>query len=92
MPWGLRSTATQFAPFVFNGLCRRFESWEKSADVDSLAGTIIERINPDAEAVNLDVFCPHDSVDELNVMDEHYYASSFSIKKLQRRIEMPSIF
>ena len=20
-------TATQFAPFVFNGLCRRFESW-----------------------------------------------------------------
>lgn len=68
-------TATQFAPFVFNGLCRRFESWEKSADVDSLAGTIIERINPDAEAVNLDVFCPHDSVDELNVMCSYSFVN-----------------
>lgn len=61
-------TATQFAPFVFNGLCRGVASWEKSADVDSLAGTIIERVNPDAEAVNLDDLCPLDSIDELNVM------------------------
>lgn len=61
-------TAIQFAPFVFNGLCRGVESWQQSADVDSLAGTIIERVNPDAKAVNLDVFCPLDSVDELNVM------------------------
>lgn len=61
-------TATQFAPFVFNGLCRGVESWQQSADVDSLAGTIIERVNPDAEAVNLDDFCPLDSIDELNVM------------------------
>ena len=61
-------TATQFAPFVFYGLCRGVESWQQSADVDSLAGTIIERVNPDAEAVNLDDFCPLDSIDELNVM------------------------
>lgn len=61
-------TATQFAPFVFNGLCRGVESWQQSADVDSLAGTIIERVNPDAEAVNLDDLCPLDSIDELNVM------------------------
>ena len=61
-------TATQLAPFVFNGLCRGVESWRQSADVDSLAGTIIERVNPDAEAVNLDDFCPLDSIDELNVM------------------------
>ncbi len=61
-------TATQFAPFVFNGLCRGVESWQHSADVDSLAGTIIERVNPDAEAVNLDDLCPLDSIDELNVM------------------------
>ena len=61
-------TATQFAPFVFNGLCRGVESWQQSADVDSLAGTIIERVNPDAEAVNLDELCPLDSIDELNVM------------------------
>lgn len=61
-------TATQFAPFVFNGLCRGVESWQQSADVDSLAGTIIERVDPDAEAVNLDVFCPLDSIGELNVM------------------------
>ena len=61
-------TATQFAPFVFNGLCRGVESWQQSADVDSLAGTIIDRVNPDAEAVNLDDLCPLDSIDELNVM------------------------
>ena len=61
-------TATQFAPFVFNGLCRGVESWQQSAAIDSLAGTIIEHANPDADAVNLDVFCPLDSVDELNVM------------------------
>ena len=61
-------TATQFAPFVFNGLCRGVESWQQSADVDSLAGTIIERVNPDAEAVNLDDLCSLDSIDELNVM------------------------
>lgn len=61
-------TATQFASFVFNGLCRGVESWQQSADVDSLAGTIIERVNPDAEAVNLDDLCPLDSIDELNVM------------------------
>lgn len=61
-------TATQFAPFVFNGLCRGVKSWQQSADVDSLAGTIIERVDPDAEAVNLDVFCPLDSIGELNVM------------------------
>ena len=61
-------TATQFASFVFNGLCRGVESWQQSADVDSLAGTIIERVNPVAEAVNLDGFCPLDSIDELNVM------------------------
>lgn len=61
-------TATQFAPFVFNGLCRGVESWQQSADVDSLAGTIIERVNPDAEAVNLDDLCPLDSIDELNVL------------------------
>ena len=61
-------TATQFAPFVFNGLCRGVESWQQSTDVDSLAGTIIERVNPDAEAVNLDDLCPLDSIDELNVM------------------------
>lgn len=61
-------TVTQFAPFVFNGLCRGVESWQQSADVDSLAGSIIERVNPDAEAVNLDIFCPYDSVGELNVM------------------------
>ena len=61
-------TATQLAPFVFNGLCRGVESWQQSADVDSLAGTIIERVNPDAEAVNLDDLCPLDSIDELNVM------------------------
>lgn len=61
-------TATQFAPFVFNGLCRGVASWQQSADVDSLAGTIIERVNPDAEAVNLDIFCPYESVGELNVM------------------------
>lgn len=61
-------TATQFAPIVFNGLCRGVESWQQSADVDSLAGTIIERVNPDAEAVNLDDLCPLDSIDELNVM------------------------
>lgn len=61
-------TATQFAPFVFNGLCRGVESWQQSADVDSLAATIIERVNPDAEAVNLDDLCPLDSIDELNVM------------------------
>ena len=61
-------TATQFAPFVFNGLCRGVESWQQSADVDSLAVTIIERVNPDAEAVNLDNLCPLDSIDKLNVM------------------------
>ena len=61
-------TATQFAPLVFNGLCRGVESWQQSADVDSLAGTIIERVNPDAEAVSLDELCPLDSIDELNVM------------------------
>lgn len=61
-------TATQFTPFVFYGLCRGVESWQQSADVDSLAGTIIERVNPDAEAVNLDDLCPLDSIDELNVM------------------------
>lgn len=61
-------TATQFAPLVFNGLCRGVESWQQSADVDSLAGTIIERVNPDAEAVSLDDLCPLDSIDELNVM------------------------
>lgn len=61
-------TVTQFTPFVFNGLCRGVESWQQSADVDSLAGSIIERVNPDAEAVNLDIFCPYDSVGELNVM------------------------
>lgn len=61
-------TATQFAPFVFNGLCRGVESWQQSADVDSLAGNIIERVNPDAEAVNLDDLCPLDSIDKLNVM------------------------
>lgn len=61
-------TVTQFAPFVFNGLCREVESWQQPADVDSLAGSIIERVNPDAEAVNLDIFCPYDSVGELNVM------------------------
>ena len=61
-------TVTQFTPFVFNELCRRVESWQQSADVDSLAGSIIERVNPDAEAVNLDIICPYDSVGELNVM------------------------
>lgn len=61
-------TATQFAPFVFNGLCRGVKSWQQSADVDSLAVTIIERVNPDAEAVNLDDLCPLDSIDKLNVM------------------------
>lgn len=61
-------TATQFAPFVFNGLCRGVESWQQSADVDSLAVTIIERVNPDAEPVNLDDLCPLDSIDKLNVM------------------------
>lgn len=61
-------TATQFAPFVFNGLCRGVELWENSAYVDNLAGTIIERVNPDAKAVNLDAFCPLDSIDDLNVM------------------------
>ena len=61
-------TVTQFTPFVFNELCRGVESWQQSADIDSLAGSIIERVNPDAEAVNLDIFCPYDSVGELNVM------------------------
>ena len=61
-------TATQFAPFVFNSLYRAVESWQQSADVDSLAATIIERVNPDAEAVNLDDLCPLDSIDKLNVM------------------------
>lgn len=61
-------TVTQFTPFLFNELCRGVESWQQSADVDSLAGSIIERVNPDAEAVNLDIFCPYDSVGELNVM------------------------
>lgn len=61
-------TVTQFTPFVFNELCRGVESWQQSADVDSLAGSIIERVNPDAEAVNLDIFCPYDSIGELNVM------------------------
>lgn len=61
-------SATQFAPFVFNGLCRGVESWQQPADIGNLAGTIIERVNPDAEAVNLDVFCPLDSIDELNEM------------------------
>lgn len=61
-------TATQLAPFVFNGLCRGVTSWQQSADIDSLAETIIERADPDAEAVNLDVFCPLDSIGELNAM------------------------
>lgn len=61
-------TVTQFTPFVFNELCRGVESWQQSTDVDSLAGSIIERVNPDAEAVNLDIFCPYDSIGELNVM------------------------
>lgn len=61
-------TATQFAPFVFNGLCRGVESWQQSAEVDSLAVIVIERVNPDAEAVNLEDLYPLDSIDELNVM------------------------
>ena len=63
-------SAIEFTPFVFNGLCRGVESWQKSADVDSLAGTIIERVKPDAEAVNLEFFCPSESIDKLNVMGQ----------------------
>ena len=61
-------TATQFAPFVFNGLCRGVESWQQSADVDSLANTIVSRLDPNAETVDLDILHPINSVDELNVM------------------------
>lgn len=61
-------TATQFAPFVFNGLCRGVKSWQQSADVDSLANTIVARLNPTAESVDLDILHPINSVDELNVM------------------------
>lgn len=61
-------TATQFAPFVFNGLCRGVASWQQSADVDGLANTIVARLNPTAETVDLDMLHPINSVDELNVM------------------------
>lgn len=61
-------TATQFASFVFNGLCRGIESWQQSADVDILANTIVARLDPTAETVDLDMLHPINSVDELNVM------------------------
>lgn len=61
-------SATQFAPFVFSGLCRRVATWQFSADIDNLARTIVERIKPDTEAVNLDDFYPINSGDKLNVM------------------------
>lgn len=61
-------TATQFASFVFNGLCRGVESWQQSADVDILANTIVARLDPTAETVDLDMLHPINSVDELNVM------------------------
>lgn len=61
-------TATQFAPCVFNGLCRGVASWQESADVDGLANTIVARINPTAVSVDLDILRPTNSVDELNVM------------------------
>lgn len=61
-------SATQFAPFVFNGLCRGVESWQQSADVDSLANTIVARLDPTAETVDLDMLHSINSVDELNVM------------------------
>lgn len=60
--------ATQLAPFVFNGLCRGVASWQQSADVDSLANTIVARLDPTAETVDLDMLHSINSVDELNVM------------------------
>ena len=61
-------TATQFAPFVFDGLCRGVSAWKLSADVDGLASAIVARLNPNAENVDLDILHPINSVDELNVM------------------------
>lgn len=61
-------SATQFASFVFNGLCRKVASWQHSADVESLARTIVALLNPNAEKVDLDNLHPINSVDELNVM------------------------
>lgn len=60
--------ATQFAPFVFNRLCRGASAWKLSVKVDGLAKAIVARLNPNDENVDLDILHPINSIDELNVM------------------------
>ena len=60
--------ATQFAPFVFNRLCRGASAWKLSVKVDGLAKAIVTRLNPNDENVDLDILHPINSIDELNVM------------------------
>ena len=60
--------ATQFAPFVFNRLCRGASAWKLSVKVDGLAKAIVARLNPNDENIDLDILHPINSVDELNVM------------------------
>lgn len=61
-------TATQFAPFIFNRLCRGASAWKASVNVDGLASAIVARLNPNDENIDLDILHPINSVDELNVM------------------------
>lgn len=59
---------TGFSSFIFISLCRAVASWNDSANIDELASSIIAKIKPEAEEVNLSELDPNSPIENTNAM------------------------